>query len=98
MRPSPFIRSFGDMNSSTIIILISMGRLVRVTLEPSEFGPGRLVASALRSEGGLHHTKTGRGILLHVLKISSSMVSGFDLPLFDFGPRVERDCGETYAG
>lgn len=61
MRPSPFIRSFGDMSSSMIVILISIGRLVMVTLEPSEFGPGRLVASALRSETGLHHTKTGRG-------------------------------------
>ena len=77
------MRSFGDMSSSTIVIVISIGRLVRVTLEPLEFGPGRLVASASRSEGGLHHTKTGRGILLHLLKISSSsMVSGFGVLLF----------------
>ena len=82
MRPSPFIRSFGDVSSSTIEIVISIGRLVMVTLEPSEFGPSKLVASALKSEDGLHHIKTGRGILLYSLKISPSMVSGFDVLLF----------------
>jgi hypothetical protein len=81
MRPSPFIRSFGDMSSSIIDILISIGRSVSITtLEPSEFGPGRLVASALRSEAGLHHTTQGGG-LLHLLKTFSSMVLGFDVLL-----------------
>ena len=102
IRPSPFIRSFGDMSSSTIEIVISIGRLLRVTLEASEFGPGRLVASALKSEDGLHHIKTGRGILLYLLKISPSMVSGFDVLLFDFGrERGETrggSCGVTYPG
>lgn len=88
MRPSPFMRSFGDMSSSMIVILISIGRLVMVTLEPSEFGPGRLAASALRSEGGLHHTKTGRAVL-HLLRVSFSMAPGFGVLFFDF-PRERR--------
>ena len=83
MGPSPFIRSFGDMSISMIVILISTGRLVRVALEPSEFGLGRRVASALRSEAGLHHTEAGRG-LLHLLKIPFSMAPAFDVLFFDF--------------
>ena len=72
MRLSPFIRSFGDTSSSTIVMVISAGRSVRVTLVPSEFGPGRLVANVSRSAAGLHHAKTKGGastlteyVLLH---------------------------------
>jgi len=72
MRLSPFIRSFGDTSSSMIVMVISAGRSVRVTLVPSEFGPGRLVANVSRSAAGLHHAKTKGGastlteyVLLH---------------------------------
>lgn len=74
MRPRPFIRSFGDMSSSMIVIVISIGRLVRVIVGPSE----TLVANALRSEAGLIIPKQGgasaltEDVLLHGLRIGHS--------------------------
>ena len=59
-----------------IVIIISIGRLVRVIVGPSE-----------RSEAGLHHSKH-REVLPHLLKTSFSMVFGFDILLFDF-PREQ---------
>lgn len=55
-----------------IVIIISIGRLVRVIVGPSE-----------RSEAGLHHSKH-REVLPHLLKTSFSMVFGFDILFFDF--------------
>ena len=60
-------------------------------------GQTTVVASALKSEDGLHHTKTGRGVLLFLLKLSSSMVSGFDVLLFWFRSRARRGAWRQFV-
>ena len=99
MRPSPFIRSFGDMSSSTIEIVISIGRLVSVALEPSEFGPDGLHwnlgwSASYKDREGDSAVLT-EDTLLHGFRIRRSP---FLISVESEARRVEGVYRETYAG